>query len=32
MLATLFKEGKLMHKCSICKDSPFTCPVLHPIK
>lgn len=31
-IETLFKEGKLKHKCSICKDSPFTCPVLHPIK
>lgn len=31
-IETLFKEGKLKHKCSICKDSPFTCPVSHPIK
>jgi len=27
---TLFKEGRLKHKCSICKDSPFTCPIVHP--
>jgi hypothetical protein len=31
-IETLFKEGKLKHKCSICKDSPFTCPVFHPIQ
>ena len=29
-ITTLFKEGKLKHKCSVCKDSPFTCPVFHP--
>ena len=29
-MTTLFKEGKLKHKCSVCKDSPFTCPVFHP--
>ena len=27
---TFFKEGELKHKCSVCKDSPFTCPVFHP--
>lgn len=29
-ITTLFKEGKLKHKCSVCKESPFTCPVFHP--
>ena len=29
-METLLKEGRLEHKCSICKQSPFTCPVLHP--
>ena len=29
-MTTLFKEGKLKHKCSVCKESPFTCPVVHP--
>lgn len=29
-LETLFKEGKLKHKCSLCKDSPYTCPIFHP--
>lgn len=29
-ITTFFKEGKLTHKCSVCKESPFTCPVLHP--
>jgi hypothetical protein len=29
-LTTFFKEGKWKHKCSVCKDSPFTCPVYHP--
>jgi len=31
-ITTLFKEGKLKHKCSVCKESPFTCPISHPIK
>lgn len=31
-IVTLFKEGKLKHKCSICKETPFTCPVFHPIQ
>ena len=26
----LFKDGKLKHRCSICNDSPFTCPIFHP--
>lgn len=30
VIETLFKEGKWKHKCSICKDSPYTCPVVHP--
>ena len=29
-IVTLFKEGKLQHKCSICKEKPFNCPVFHP--
>ncbi len=29
-IKTFFKEGKLKHKCSVCKESPFTCPVIHP--
>ena len=29
-IETFFKEGKLKHKCSICKEAPFTCPVFHP--
>ena len=29
-ITTLFKEGKLKHKCSVCKESPFTCPLPHP--
>jgi hypothetical protein len=28
-LRSLFKEGKLQHKCSICKEKPFKCPVFH---
>lgn len=30
VIETLFKEGKWKHKCSVCKDSPYTCPVFHP--
>ena len=30
VLETFFREGKWKHKCSVCKDSPFTCPVFHP--
>ena len=30
IIVTLFKEGKLQHKCSICKEKPFRCPVFHP--
>gem|GEM_PF-824462 len=30
LIETLFKEGRLKHKCSICKGSPFTCPIAHP--
>jgi len=29
-IETFFKEGKLKHTCSICKDSPFVCPINHP--
>jgi len=28
-LKTLFKEGKLRHKCSICAQGGFTCPMSH---
>ena len=28
-IATLFKEGKFEHRCSICKDSPYSCDVTH---
>lgn len=28
-ITTLFREGKLKRKCSVCKESPFTCPVFH---
>jgi len=31
-ITTFFSEGKWKHKCSVCKESPFTCPVFHPIK
>ncbi len=31
ILKTLFVEGKLRHECSACKDSPYTCPLIHPI-
>lgn len=30
VLKTFFREGQWKHKCSVCKDSPFTCPVIHP--
>lgn len=29
-LATLFKEGKLQHQCSICTQEGYTCPLIHP--
>jgi hypothetical protein len=29
-IETFFREGKWKHKCSVCKDSPYTCPVFHP--
>ena len=29
-LETFFREGKWKHKCSVCKDTPYTCPILHP--
>lgn len=28
-LTTFFKEGRLQHKCSVCEESPFSCPVAH---
>jgi hypothetical protein len=28
-LKTLFKEGTLTHKCSVCAQNAFTCPVSH---
>jgi hypothetical protein len=30
VLMTFLREGKFEHKCSICKETPFTCPVIHP--
>lgn len=29
-LTTFAREGKLKHKCSICAQRPFKCPVFHP--
>lgn len=29
-LETFAREGQWKHKCSICKESPFSCPVVHP--
>lgn len=29
VLKTFFKEGKLQHKCSVCTQNAFTCPVSH---
>ncbi len=31
MMETLFREGKWKHSCSICKDSPYTCPLSHSL-
>jgi hypothetical protein len=31
-LVTLFKNGKLEHRCSICNEKGFSCPINHPIK
>ena len=28
-LITLFKEGKLRHRCSICEQASFSCPRSH---
>lgn len=28
-LVTLFKEGKLKHRCTICEQGPYSCPVAH---
>ena len=30
VLTTFAREGKLKHKCSICAQRPFKCPVFHP--
>ena len=30
-LETFFREGNWKHKCSVCKDTPYTCPVFHPL-
>ena len=30
-LVTLFKDGKLEHRCSICNAKGFSCPITHPI-
>jgi hypothetical protein len=29
-ITTFAREGKLKHKCSICSEKPFKCPVFHP--
>jgi len=29
-ITTFAREGKLKHKCSICAEKPFKCPVFHP--
>jgi hypothetical protein len=29
-LATFFKEGKLQHKCSVCAQDGYSCPLIHP--
>ena len=29
-IETFAREGQWKHKCSACKESPFTCPVVHP--
>lgn len=29
-ITTFAREGKLRHKCSICSEKPFKCPVFHP--
>lgn len=30
VLMTFAREGKLKHKCSVCAQKPFKCPVFHP--
>jgi|SRR5581483_2496151 len=30
-ITTFVREGKLQHRCSICREKPFKCPVPHPI-
>jgi hypothetical protein len=30
MLTSFAREGKWQHKCSICKQRAFSCPVVHP--
>ena len=29
-LTTLFKEGKLEHKCSVCESGPYSCELFGP--
>jgi len=31
-IKTLFVGGKPKYECSICKGSPYICPVSHPMK
>lgn len=31
-LTTFFHEGQLQHKCSVCSQSPYRCPLSHPRK
>lgn len=28
-MTTFFKEGKWQHKCSVCAETPFSCPISH---
>ena len=30
VLMNFLHQGKLEHKCSICGQKPFVCPVVHP--
>lgn len=30
VLKTFLTEGKWKHKCSLCAQRPFTCPVMRP--
>lgn len=30
-MVTLLKDGKWEHRCSACAQTPYTCPLVHPI-